>query len=42
MLNDDSKNAKGSLIYVPTASVDAYKASEGWSNYADSIVGYDF
>ena len=29
-------------IYVPTASVDAYKAADGWSDYADSIVGYDF
>ncbi|MBQ2032784.1 MAG: leucine-rich repeat domain-containing protein, partial [Alistipes sp.] len=29
-------------IYVPTASVDAYKAAEGWSSYADKIVGYDF
>ena len=29
-------------IYVPTASVDAYKAAEGWSSYADAIVGYDF
>jgi hypothetical protein len=29
-------------IYVPTASVDAYKAAENWSSYADAIVGYDF
>ena len=29
-------------IYVPTASVDAYKAADGWSSYADAIVGYDF
>ncbi len=29
-------------IYVPTASVDAYKAAEGWSSYADAIVGYEF
>ena len=36
------KNAKGRLIYVPRASVDAYKVAEGWSDYADSIVGYDF
>ena len=27
-------------IYVPTASVDAYKAA--WGSYADKIVGYDF
>ena len=26
-------------IYVPTASVDAYKAASGWSTYADRIVG---
>lgn len=29
-------------IYVPTTSVDAYKAAEGWSSYADAIVGYEF
>lgn len=29
-------------IYVPTDSVDEYKAASGWSNYADRIVGYDF
>ena len=27
-------------IKVPSASVDAYKAAEGWSKYADIIVGY--
>ncbi len=32
----------GCDIYVPTASVDAYKAADGWSDYADYIVGYDF
>ena len=37
-----NSNATGRLIYVPTASVDAYKAADGWSDYADSIVGYDF
>ena len=26
-------------IYVPSASVDAYKAADGWKNYADKIVG---
>ena len=30
------------VIYVPTESVDAYKTAEGWSEYADDIVGYDF
>ena len=29
-------------IYVPTASVEAYKTASGWSSYADDIVGYDF
>ena len=29
-------------IYVPTASVDAYKNAYPWSDYADKIVGYDF
>lgn len=28
------------IIYVPTASVNVYKAA--WSDYADKIVGYDF
>ncbi len=35
-------NASGRKIYVPRASVDAYKAAEYWSDYADDIVGYDF
>ena len=29
-------------IYVPTASVNAYKTADGWKDYADYIVGYDF
>ena len=29
-------------IYVPTASVEAYKAAGGWKDYADYIEGYDF
>lgn len=29
-------------IYVPTASVEAYKAADGWSDRADCIVGYNF
>ena len=29
-------------IYVPTESVDAYKAAEGWKRYADNIIGYEF
>ena len=35
-------NASSRMIYVPTASVEAYKAASYWSNYADYIVGYDF
>ena len=29
-------------IYVPTASVETYKAADGWSDMADCIEGYDF
>ena len=32
----------GCKIYVPTESVDAYKAAEYWSEYATDIVGYNF
>ena len=35
-------NASGRKIYVPTESVDAYKAASGWSTYKNYIVGYDF
>ncbi|MBQ8271611.1 MAG: leucine-rich repeat protein [Tidjanibacter sp.] len=35
-------NASGRKIYVPTESVEEYKAAEGWSEYRYSIVGYDF
>ena len=35
-------NASGSKIFVPAASVDVYKAADGWSNYEGDIVGYDF
>ena len=35
-------NAPGRKIYVPMESVEAYKSAEGWSDYADAIVGYDF
>ena len=30
------------LIYVPTAFVYTYKVANGWSKYADRIIGYDF
>ena len=36
------KNASGRKIYVPRASVDAYKAASRWSDYADDIEPYDF
>ena len=39
MFNDNASDRK---IYVPTASVDAYKAASYWYNYADAIYGYDF
>ena len=29
-------------IYVPRNSVEAYKTADGWKNYANYIVGYDF
>ena len=35
-------NASGRTIYVPIESVEAYKSAEGWSDYADAIVGYEF
>lgn len=34
--------AENSKIYVPTASENAYKQADKWSDYADQIVGYDF
>ena len=35
-------NASGRKIYVPRASVDAYKAAEYWSDYKSYIEPYDF
>ena len=35
-------NASDRKIYVPMESVEAYKAAEYWSEYADAIVGYEF
>ena len=32
----------GCNIYVPTPSVEVYKTTKGWSEYADRIFGYDF
>ena len=37
-----SINASGRKIYVPRNSVSAYKSAAYWSDYASSIVGYDF
>ncbi|MBQ3209478.1 MAG: leucine-rich repeat protein [Alistipes sp.] len=37
-----SYNASGRKIYVPRASVDAYKSASYWSTYSSYIVGYDF
>ena len=36
------KNGSGRKIYVPVESVEAYKSADGWEDYDDSIVGYDF
>ena len=35
-------NVSGRKIYVPRESVEAYKSAEGWREYANQIVGYDF
>ena len=35
-------NASDRKIYVPRESVEAYKNANGWKEYADQIVGYDF
>ena len=32
----------GCTIYVPASSVEAYKTAEGWSDYANYIIGYDY
>lgn len=36
------ENASDRKIYVPIESVEAYKSAQGWSDYADAIVGYEF
>ncbi len=36
------RNASERKIYVPTESVDAYKAADYWSDYADYIEPYNF
>ena len=37
-----TNNATNRKIYVPRESVEAYKSADGWKEYADDIVGYDF
>ena len=37
-----NSNAPGRKIYVPTASVNAYKSASTWNRYSNSIYGYDF
>ena len=37
-----SKSTNLNNIYVPAASVDAYKKAAGWSTFADKIKAYDF
>ena len=39
---DSGKQPIGCKIYVPTASVNAYKSAQYWSDYAAYIEGYDF
>lgn len=36
------ENAPGLKIYVPEESVDEYKSADGWKDYADIIMPYDF
>ncbi|MBO5022307.1 MAG: hypothetical protein J6C53_02380 [Clostridia bacterium] len=38
--NDSEINI--SKIYVPTASVSAYKSADGWTDYSTYITGYSF
>jgi len=40
--NDGLGIPSSAKIYVPTGSVEAYKAAESWSRYASMIVGCDF
>ncbi|MBE6212990.1 MAG: hypothetical protein E7129_07630 [Rikenellaceae bacterium] len=37
-----ASNATGRKIYVPRASVDAYKSADLWKGYSNYILGYDF
>ena len=44
VFSEDDYRSKpiGCKIYVPRNSVEAYKSAEGWKEYAEDIVGYDF
>ena len=35
-------NAPSRKIYVPYKVLDTYKTTDGWSKYANDIVGYDY
>ena len=37
-----NNNASNRKIYVPRASLNAYKTASGWSEYADAIEPYDY
>lgn len=37
-----NNNASARKIYVPMASVDAYKSADYWSDYSSAIEGYNF
>ena len=41
-INHFNKNASSRKIYVPSESLENYKAADGWSEYANDIVGYDY
>ena len=41
-VNHFNKNATSRKIYVPRESLENYKTADGWSEYADDIVGYDY
>ena len=41
-LTDSFNSMVTATIYVPAESVKAYKSADGWKEYADAIVGYNF
>lgn len=34
--------APNAIFYVPRESIEEYKTADGWKNFADQIIGYDF